>query len=481
MAKSLRSFLEDCRTEIPNEIVHIQKEVDPAHYDVTAIIKHLDEMKKFPILIFDRPLNLHGRVNDFKLVMNCEISQGKIQVALGLPKGTSRERMTEVCLEREEHRIPPRIVDKSEAPVKEVVKVGKDVDIFELPIMRHHYMDGGPFIVLSTITKERKTGIYNCSYHRMEVKSKNTTALYASPRHLWKIFLDYEKNNLECPVATVLGHHPAYHMGACYSGPFEVSEYDVIGGYFQEPLRLTASETFGEDFLIPADAEIVIEGVLTPGKRVVEGPFGEAPGYLGPQRYTTCTNYEVRAINYRKGGMYQSVITPEGDKPWMDLPREGAYLRRCREAIPGVKAVCKMGRHAHYNVFISMHKMSEGDPGRAAAAALTFDHTKNVFVFDEDIDVYNPTDILWALATRVQPHRQVSILQPLFRGNFLDPSLTDEIKTSGMIIDATRPLDRPFSQVSKCPDDAMERIKLEDFIPGEVLQYIPLDRTTYWG
>jgi len=170
MAKSLRSFLEECRTEIPNEIVHIQKEVDPAHYDVTAIIKHLDELKKFPILIFDRPLNLHGRVNDFKLVMNCEISQGKIQVALGLPKGTSRERMTEVCLEREEHRIPPRIVDKSEAPVKEVVKVGKDVDIFELPIMRHHYMDGGPFIVLSTITKERKTGIYNCSYHRMEVQ-----------------------------------------------------------------------------------------------------------------------------------------------------------------------------------------------------------------------------------------------------------------------------------------------------------------------
>jgi 2,5-furandicarboxylate decarboxylase 1 len=139
-----------------------------------------------------------------------------------------------------------------------------------------------------------------------------------------------------------------------------------------------------------------------------------------------------------------------------------------------------MGRHAHYNVFISMKKMSEGDPGRAAAAALTFDHTKNVFVFDDDIDVFNATDILWALATRVQPHCQVSILQPLFRGNFLDPSLMDEIKTSGMIVDATRPLDRPFSPVSKCPDDAMERIKLEDYIPGEILQHIPTDRTTYW-
>ena len=481
MPKSLRTFLEDCLREIPDEVVHVTREVDPAHYDVTAIIKHLGAMKKFPILVFDRPLNLHGRESkDFKLVMNCEISQRKTQIALGVPREMNRTQMGEACLEREEHRVPPAVIDKREAPVKEVVKVGKDVDLFELPIMRHHYMDGGPYIVLSTVTKDRGTGIYNCSFHRMEIKSRNTTALYASPRHLWKIFRDYEDNNMECPVATVLGHHPAYHMGACYTGPFEVSEYEVIGGYLQEPLRLTASETWGEKFLIPADAEIVIEGALIPGKRVVEGPFGEAPGYLGPQRYTTCVEYQVRAVNYRRGGMYQSVITPEGDKPWMDLPREGAYLRRCREAIPGVRAVCKMGRHAQYNIFISMKKMSEGDPGRAAAAALSFDHAKNVFVFDEDIDVFNPTDILWALATRVQPHLQISILQPLFRGNFLDPSLVDEIKTSGMIVDATRPLDRPFSPVSRCPEDAMERIKLEDYIPGEILQHIPVDRTTYW-
>lgn len=480
MPKSLKTFLEDCRREIPNEIVHVTKEVDPAHYDVTAIIKHLGAMKKFPILIFDRPLNLYGRPSEFKLVMNCEISQRKIQVALGLPKEMNRSQIAEACLEMEERRVPPMVIDRKDAPVKEVFKVGGDVDLFELPIMRHHEMDGGPYITLSTVTKDRKAGIYNCSYHRMEVKSKNHTACYASPRHMWRIFRDYEENGLECPVATVLGHHPAYHMGACYTGPFEVSEFEVIGGYLREPLRLTPSETWGEDLLIPADAEIVIEGALLPGKRVVEGPFGEAPGYLGPQRYTTCAHYEVRAINYRKAAMYQSVITPEGDKPWMDLPREGAYLRRIREAVPGVRAVCKMGRHAHYNIFISMKKMSEGDAGRAAAAALSFDHSKNVFVFDEDIDVFNPTEILWALATRVQPHQQVSILQPIFRGNFLDPSLVDEIKTSGMIVDATRPLDRPFSPVSKCPDEALERIKLEAYIPGEILQHIPIDRTTYW-
>ena len=188
----------------------------------------------------------------------------------------------------------------------------------------------------------------------------------------------------------------------------------------------------------------------------------------------------MRAITHRKNAYMQSIITPEGDKPWMDLPREAAYLRRAKEAVPSTIAVCKGGRHAHYNIYISMKKFSEGDPARAAAAVFTFDHTKNVFIFDEDIDVYNPTDILWALATRVQPDKQVQILKPIFRGNMLDPSLTHDIKTSGMIIDATRPLDRAFSPVTRCPDEAMERINLEDYIPKNIIEKLPVDRTTYW-
>ena len=116
-----------------------------------------------------------------------------------------------------------------------------------------------------------------------------------------------------------------------------------------------------------------------------------------------------------------------------------------------------------------------------SGAAFTFDHTKNVFVFDEDINVFDPTEILWAVATRVQPDRQVQILKDLFRGNMLDPSLQDDIRTSGMIIDATRPLHRPFSPVSRAPKEAMERIRLTDFIPQRVLDGIPSDRTSYWA
>ncbi len=481
MPKSLSSFLEDYRREIPAEVVHVTPAVDPAHYDVSAIIKHLGAARKFPLLVFDRPRNLHGRISDFRLVMNFTISRRKTQIALGLPREMTRAQMAEACVDIERNRVAPVVVENREAPVMENVRSGDDVDLYELPIMRHHYMDGGPYITLCTIAKDRRQGIYNASYHRMEIKSGNTASHYHSQHHQWIIFRDYEDQDLECPVATVLGHHPAFYMGACYTGPFEVSEYDVIGAYLREPLRVTPSATWGEDLLIPADAEIVIEGALIPGERIVDGPFGEAPGYLGPQRFFSACRYEVRAINYRSNAMYQSVITPEGDKPWLDLPREGAYLRRIREAVPGVIAVCKAGRHAHYNIFIAMKKMSEGDPGRAAAAALTELHAKHVFVFDDDIDVYNPTEILWAVATRVQPHRQVSILQPTFTGNYLDPTVVDETRTSVMIVDATRPLDRPFSPVSKVPDEAMARIRVEDYIPGEILQHIPVDRTTYWA
>ena len=484
MPKDLRTYVDELEETLPDELVRITAEVNPANYDVTAIIKHLDALKKFPVLVFERPLNLKGEVSDIRLMMNAEITQNKAQLALGLPFDMDRARMGDECLRREAKPIEPVVVSKAEAPVKEVVKIGEEADLRDLPIMRHHFMDGGPYVVMATVSVDRETGIYNTSYHRMEIKGPRVTSCLVTPRHLWRIFRAYEEAGEECPVATILGHHPGFNMGAAFRGGFEVDEYRIIGGYLQEPLRLVPSETWGERLMVPADAEVIIEGAFLPGRRQVDGPFGEAPGYLGPQRYHDSLHYEVRAITHRRNAIMQSIITPEGDKPWLDLPREAAYLRRAREAVPSVTAVCKAGRHSHFNIFISMKKVSEGDPGRAAAAVLSFDHSKNVFVFDEDIDVYNPGDILWALATRVQPHAQVQIIKDFMKGNELDPSLLDEeseVRTSCMIVDATRPLGRPFSPVSKCPDDAMERVKLENFIPKDVLNRIPLDRTSYWA
>src|SRR5262245_41189042 len=121
MPKSLRSFLDDMRRAYPTEVVSIAKTVNPLTYDVTAIVKHLGELKKFPVLIFENPLNCHGRNTDMKLVMSAENSQKKIQVALGIRAEVDRAEMARECLRREAAKITPVIVNKDSAPVKEII------------------------------------------------------------------------------------------------------------------------------------------------------------------------------------------------------------------------------------------------------------------------------------------------------------------------------------------------------------------------
>ncbi len=159
MAKDFRTFLDDMRRLYPSEVVTISRSVNPSNYDVTAIIKHLGALKKFPVLIFERPFNLQGEINDIQLVMCAENSQKKVQVALGVPSEMDRAEMARECLRREAERDPPILLDKSAAPVKEVIKTGADVDLRELPLMRHHEMDGGPYLDMSSVARDRSSGI----------------------------------------------------------------------------------------------------------------------------------------------------------------------------------------------------------------------------------------------------------------------------------------------------------------------------------
>ena len=146
MPKNLRSFLDDIRRTYPNEVVTISKTVNPLAYDVTAIVKQLGALKKFPILIFDNPLNTHGQLNGIRLAIGTENTQKKVQVALGVPAEMDRAEIAREILRREAGAIAPILVDRSTAPVKEIIQKGEEVDLYQLPLMRHHEMDGGPYI-----------------------------------------------------------------------------------------------------------------------------------------------------------------------------------------------------------------------------------------------------------------------------------------------------------------------------------------------
>ena len=116
MPKNLRTFLEDMRRMYPNEVVTISKTVNPLNYDVTAIVKHLGGLKRFPILIFDNPLNVHRQLNGMRLIIGTENTQKKVRVALGVPAEMDRAEMAREILRREAGRIAPILVDKSAAP-----------------------------------------------------------------------------------------------------------------------------------------------------------------------------------------------------------------------------------------------------------------------------------------------------------------------------------------------------------------------------
>ena len=134
MPKSLRTFLDDLRRAYPSEVVSVSKTVNPLTYDITAIVKQLGALKKFPVLIFEHPLNAHGQPTDMKVVMSAENSQKKIQVALGLPAEMNRAEMARECLRREAGKIGPVIVSRDSAPVKEMIQTGDQVDLYEIAV-----------------------------------------------------------------------------------------------------------------------------------------------------------------------------------------------------------------------------------------------------------------------------------------------------------------------------------------------------------
>ena len=226
--------------------------------------------------------------------------------------------------------------------------------------------------------------------------------------------------------------------------------------------------------MIPADAEMVIEGEIPPKVREVEGPFGEFPGTYGPQRWRPIIN--VTAINHRKGAIFQHMFTGHRDV-WVagGIPKEGSCFNAIRGVVPTVKAVhFAISGTCRFNCYISVDKKVEGETKQAALMAMAHcDFVKHVVVVDADIDPFNEEEVMWAAATRVQADQDIDIIRNV-KGSVLDPSLVHDIRGTKMIVDATRPVDRPFSKRLNVPDEAMNRIRPEDFITADILGKIPV-------
>jgi UbiD family decarboxylase len=296
----------------------------------------------------------------------------------------------------------------------------------------------------------------------MQYLDRKHLALYMSPRHLWSYFAAAEKRDEPLPIVVVLGHHPAFHLTGAMLNPLHMDEYEATGGVLGEGLEVTPSETWGDRFLVPAQSEIVIEGCVLPAKRCVEGPFGEFTGYTGPQRLSWVV--EIDAISMRESPILIDIFPCQTEHMNAHLPIEASIYERAKDAVPGVVKTCWVGSGGPFNLILSLKKRTEGEPMRAAMAAMSASNfIKHVIVVDDDIDPEDKTQVMWALASRVQADTDITILKNL-QGQVLDPSLEHEIKTSGMIIDATKPLDRPFPRPGVVPAEVRARIRLSDYL-----------------
>jgi 2,5-furandicarboxylate decarboxylase 1 len=450
-APDLHGFLDFLEAEHPEHVVRITKEVDPK-FGVSGILERLERDGRFPVVIFE---NVKG--SRIPLVANMHASFERLRLALGMDHGSVKEFVRE-CAARQDNPIDP--VRAETGPVQEVVHLGDAVDVGELPICTYHEKDGGRYITAGlAVMRDPETGINNVGIYRHMVHAKNLLGVQLNV--IWK---KYEKRGLPCPIAIVIGHHPAFFIGSLCFSTLDSDEIRIAGGMLQRPVPLVRCKTIPLD--VPADAEIVLECEIRPKERRAEAPFGEFTGTYGPQRMNPVL--EIKAITRRREPLYQNAFVGHADNLLLSGVIRTSFIEETvKIACPTVRAVAmpRSGRF-RFTCYVAIEKMIEGEAKQAAMAAFVADpFLKFVVVVDHDVDIDNDSDVLHAIATRVRADQDIFMV-PYAKGSPLDTASYDPAGGSHLVtktgIDATRKANYPEEmRVPGC-----EAIDLADYIPG---------------
>jgi UbiD family decarboxylase len=244
-----------------------------------------------------------------------------------------------------------------------------------------------------------------------------------------------------------------------YAYPQHVRKYEIIGGLFGEPYRLARCGV--ADLKIPAGAEIVIEGEILAGEREPEGPFGEFTGYAS---YRSTQNvFVAHRIRMRRDALFHSVVSGMSRDHILIscITREGEILNALRRNLPNVRAVHVPHKTCGaFLAIVSMKKIAEGEPKMAMLTALGTElYTKHVIVVDEDVDIFDMDDVMWAVATRMRAEKDIFTV-PGVKSAIIDPTSDPKTFTvTKMGIDATAPLDEGFAERLTISDEQRTRAR----------------------
>jgi UbiD family decarboxylase len=434
MRQDLRSFVEAYGRAFPSEVVRVTEPVT-TDYDVMALVLEYERRRRFPVLLLER---VQG--SDIPIVCNVVASRRALAFGLGVPEpGLALE-----YARRIKDPIKPVVV--ADPPFRQRVLTGRDLDLARLPIPTYFPGDAGRYLTAGLlVARDPETGVETEGYHRFQVKGRDRMGVSLhSRRRMFEYQRRAEALKQPLPCAVVLGVHPLVSMGSLAYPPPDVGKFAVVGGLFGAPLEIAPCATI--DLQVPAAAEIVIEGEILPGVREPEGPFGEFTGYFS--RRSTEHVFVATAIAMRERPWFQSIGSGRaGDHiTTLGLVREAEIHNAVSRVIPNVTGVhVPLSGTSSFTAYVAIKQSRPGEAKHVIPIVLGVDHyLKLVIVVDDDIDVFDEAEVLWALATRMQADRDlVTIAGSL--GAMLDPSADDRGITAKLGIDATRPFGEPFA------------------------------------
>jgi len=501
---SLRDFL--AKLSERGELFRVRKEVDPTTFEVPAIIRHVEE-ERGQAVFFERlkgydvaiASNVYGSVSRCAMALDLEPSQREIELykndsrgsGVGMAGCTRRsyrlDAYERACIVKMRMALENALERSGEFPIKTVssspfkqVILKNGVDILKtIPIIWHCAEDAGPFITAGVwITKDPETGRYGMEIFRSQVTPETygpnrMGALFSVHSDTHDRLLRYEMRDEPMQAAVVIAAEPAVQMCAAYAAPRGVDEFELAGALKGSSIEMVKCETV--DLLVPASAEIVIEGVVLPNVRMAEGPMAEFTDYYREERAPKPV-FEARAITYRERPIYHTIMSGMSDEhrtlsALVGWGWERRVLEKLRKEFPTVKAVANNLGSDLFHLVVSMKKLREGDDRRLLYYIMGLDISvfyKYVTIVDDDIDVYNPDQVEWARCMRagtpdsyvIFPDMYTHNLDPM--GRLTGPPAHQRLTVTKLGILATHRVGEVYRRPGP-PDEVLQSIRLEDY------------------
>jgi 2,5-furandicarboxylate decarboxylase 1 len=412
--------------------------------ELAAVAKKLELERA---VLFPRP-DQHA----IPVVANLFADRSWIADSLGVPSSELLTRFQNAV------RHPLPWVEVTAAPVHDVVH--REIDLLrQLPIPKHNEHDSGPYITAALlIARNPQTGIQNVSIHRCQVSGPDRIGVLLLPRHTRHYFRLAEEAGEALEIALVIGVHPACILASQAIAALDDDEMEIAGALLGDPVEMVKCRT--NQVRVPAHAEIVIEGRILPKVRAPEGPFGEFPQYYGPRADREVI--QVDAITHRKNPIFHTIVGGGMEHLLLGgIPREATLLDHLQRSFPSVRDVrLTRGGTCRYHLAVKIDKTSPREAKNIIMGAFGGHYdVKQVVVVDMDVDIDDPSEIEWAVATRFQADRDLVVVSGA-QGSKLDPSSNEGVSAK-MGIDATKPLSTEPMEFKRIHVKGIEKVDLE--------------------